>query len=310
MHTNTRLTVHSRYWMIQQYEQGVPVKVLAEQLHVSRTNIYRWLKRYEQEGYPGLVNRCSRPHKIHYRLSAEEELQLQEQRLNRRWGPSRLGYWLGVPSITVYRWLLRHGMNRLPRPPRAPVVRYEMDEPGELVHLDVLYLFALKGKKTAYQFSLVDGYSRMAHAMIAPRRTTDAALQAVQEAQRRFGFPIQRILTDNDSAFAWTPKAHWRTTSGGTTRFTRTLGEWGIRHSTTKVRRPQTNGKVERWHRTIREELYRVHPLFSSEEERKEKLQRYLESYNNERRHTAIGGMTPVQRREQFFNALELSTTS
>ena len=160
MHTNTRLTVHSRYWMIRQYEQGVPVKVLAEQYHISHATFYRWLKRYWKEGYEGLMNRSSRPQKIHYRLTPAEELRLEELRLSHRWGPARLGNQMGVPSITVYRHLLRSGMNRLPRPPRAAVVRYEMSAPGELIHLDIMYLFALRGKKTVYQFSLVDGYTR------------------------------------------------------------------------------------------------------------------------------------------------------
>ena len=147
MHTNTRLTVHSRYWMIRQYEQGVPVKVLAEQYHISHATFYRWLKRYWKEGYEGLMNRSSRPQKIHYRLTPVEELRLEELRLSHRWGPARLGNQMGVSSITVYRHLLRSGMNRLPRPPRAAVVRYEMSAPGELVHLDIMYLFALRGKR-------------------------------------------------------------------------------------------------------------------------------------------------------------------
>ena len=310
MHTNTRLTVHSRYWMIRQYEQGVPVKVLAEQYHISHATFYRWLKRYWKEGYEGLMNRSSRPQKIHYRLTPAEELRLEELRLSHRWGPARLGNQMGVPSITVYRHLLRSGMNRLPRPPRAAVVRYEMSAPGELVHLDIMYLFALRGKKTVYQFSLVDGYTRMAHAFIAPHKSTEAALQAVREAQEYFGFPIQRVLTHNDVAFAWTPRRGWPPPKGGITRFTRTLQEWGIRHSTTRVRRPQTNGKVERWHRTVREELYRAHPLFSSEEQRSGRLEEYLDYYNNQRYHTAIEGMTPVQRREQFYDTQKVSTTS
>ena len=107
------------------------------------------------------MNRSSRPQKIHYRLTPAEELRLEELRLSHRWGPARLGNQMGVSSITVYRHLLRSGMNRLPRPPRAAVVRYEMSAPGELVHLDIMYLFALRGEKTVYQFSLVDGYTRV-----------------------------------------------------------------------------------------------------------------------------------------------------
>jgi transposase InsO family protein len=171
--------------------------------------------------------------------------------------------------------------------------------------LDVLHLFALKGQKPAYQFTLVDGYTRMAYAFIAPKRTTQAALESVAQARSYFGFPIQRVLTDNDVTFAWTPRPGWRggPGEGGMTRFSRTLKEWGTRHSVTRIRRPQTNGKVERFHRTIREELYRPHSLFSSETERSAALSKYLSYYNNCRHHMALEGLTPVQRRNAFFKA-------
>jgi transposase InsO family protein len=193
------------------------------------------------------------------------------------------------------------------------VVRYESETPGDLVHVDILHLFALKGEKPAYQFTLVDGHTPMAYAVIALRRTTDAALNAVKGGENYFGFPIKRVLTDNDVTFAWTPRPGWRGgPQGGITRFSpasgsrgrdRILKEWGIRHSVTRIRRPQTNGKVERFHRTIREELYRPHPLFSHEAERRAALSSYLSYYNNIRYHTALGGLTPVHSRNAYFKA-------
>lgn len=306
MHPKTRLSPYSRERMLQEHQGGVPVTVLARRYGISRTTFYRWRRRGRSQGKGGLGNRPSRPYRIHYRLSPSQIEEVVQLRCLRHLGLARLAPLLGAPASTIYRCLRRRGMGRLPRPPRPPVVRYETSAPGKLVHLDVLHLFALKGQKPAYQFTLVDGYARLAYALIAPRRTTEAALEAVRQAQTYFSFPIQRVLTDNDVTFAWTPRRRWRGgPPGGVSRFTRTLHQWGIRHSVTQVRRPQTNGKVERFHRTIQEELYRPHPLFVDEGERQAALQRYLAYYNQERHHTALGGLTPVQRRDGYFWPME-----
>lgn len=289
---------------------GMPVREVAHVFGISRTTFYRWRRRFLREGRDGLLNRSSRPHRIRYRLTPEQSAALQRLRQEKRWGPARLAPQMGVPVSTVYRCLRRAGLHRLPRDPRPPVLRYEAMAPGDLLHLDVLHLFALKGKRPVCQFTVVDDHTRLAYALIAPRRTTDAALLALRRARETFGFPFRRVLTDNDVTFAWTPRPRWRgVPPGGVTRFTRTLRFWGIRHSVTRLRRPQTNGKVERFHRTIREELYRPHPLFTTEEERQQALAFYLAYYNTERTHTALGGLTPLQRRDQFFTR-GVSTTS
>lgn len=300
MHPNTRLTPHSRERMLKRREQGVPVKTLVAEHGISRTTFYRWRRRYRLEGPSGLRNRSSRPRRVRYRLTPEQEERVVLLRQATRLGPARLAPQTGLPQITVYRCLRRRGLSRLPRPPRPPVVRYECSAPGELVHLDVLYLFALRGQRQAYQFTLVDDCTRLAYACISPRRTTDAALAALREAQQTFGFPIRRVLTDNDLTFAWTPRRGWRLPRAPH-RFTSALHELGIRHGRTRLGRPQTNGKVERFHRTIQEELYRAHPLFESEEQRRDALSAYLHYYNTQRHHTALGGLTPSQRKEAFF---------
>lgn len=304
MHANTRLTPYSRQRMMRDYIQGTPVVMLAAKYGVSRTTFYRWWKRYLSHGNLGLSNRTSRPQRIRYRLSQAQIERVVELRCSKRLGPARLSPLVGLPQTTLYRCLRRVGMGKLPKPPRPPVVRYESDEPGELIHMDVLHLFALKGRKQTYQFTLVDGHTRMAYAVISARRTTDAALQALRQAESYFGFPIKRVLTDNDVTFAWTPRRGFRGgPPGGISRFTLTLKSWGIRHSLTRIRRPQTNGKVERFHRTIQDELYRPHPLFNSEYERERALYDYLSHYNNHRHHTALRGLTPVQRRDAYISA-------
>lgn len=296
--------------MLNMQREGTAVTVITRLFRISRTTFYRWRRRFQTEGPAGLTDRSSRPRHIRRRMDAEQVRILCHLRREKRWGPARLAPKMGVPVSTVYRGLRRAGLHRLPREPRPPVVRYEARAPGDLVHLDVLHLFALKGKKPVCQFTVVDDHTRMAYAWISPRRTTDVALEAVRQAQTAFGFPIRRVLTDNDTTFAWTLRPRWRgVPPGGVTRFTRTLHSWGIRHSVTRLGRPQTNGKVERFHRTIREELYRPHPLFITEEERCAALAHYLAYYNTQRTHTALGGVTPLHRRNQFF-ANGVSTTS
>lgn len=304
MHHKSKLTPYSRGRMMQEYEQGMKVKELVERYGISRTTFYRYRKRFLLEGTEGLKDRSCRPHRVRYRLIPSQVDQVIHLRCTKGLGPLRLVPFVQAPATTIYRCLRRHGLGRLPKPLRPAVVRYEVKSPGELVHLDVLHLFALKGHKPAYQFTLVDDHTRMAYALISPERTTQAALEAVQQARAYFGFPIRRILTDNDTTFAWTFRPRWKgVPRDGKTRFTRTLQEQGIRHSVTRIGRPQTNGKVERFHRTIKEELYRPHTLFVSETEREATLVHYLTYYNYHRYHTALEGLTPVQRRDAFFKA-------
>lgn len=314
MHRNTRLTQHTRLKMAQDYQQGRPIAQLARQLAVSRKTCYRWLQRFQAAGEGGLVNRSSRPHRLHRRLTEAEEEQLLALRQERRWGPLRLAGHLGVPSATVYRALRRRGQHRLPRPPRTPVHRYEAPQPGALVHLDVLHLFALKGQKPICQFTVVDDYTRQAYALLAPRRTSEAALEALTEAEAAFGYRFQAVLTDNDVTFTLAARPdlwrqRWKLAHPPPTRFTRGCQARGIRHRLTRVGRPQTNGKVERFHRTIREECWRPR-LFATEQEREHALRTFLHYYNHERPHTALGGKTPNQRREHYFAKTGVLPTS
>jgi len=190
-------------------------------------------------------------------------------------------------------------------------VRYEAAAPGDLVHLDVLQLFALKGRKPIYQFTVVDDCTRQAAALLAPKRTARAALELLAQAQQQFGFSFRSVLTDNDATFtaAALPQLWHGAPQAPVTQFTRGCEAMGMRHRLIRVRRPQTNGKVERFHRTIREECWRVRP-FADELQREEALARYLRYYNYRRPHSALGGQTPIQRSNLFVSTLGLSPTS
>ena len=191
------------------------------------------------------------------------------------------------------------------------VIRYEAAAPGDLVHMDVLQLFALKGRKPIYQFTVVDDCTRQAAALLATKRTARSALRLLVEAQKQFGFTFRSVLTDNDATFtaAALPQLWHGAKEPPITQFTRGCEAMGMRHRLTRVRRPQTNGKVERFHRTIREECWRVRP-YTSELQRETALAQYLRYYNQGRPHSALGGQTPTQRTRAYFSNRAVSPTS
>jgi transposase InsO family protein len=311
--------------MIEAHVHGKqPITTLAHELGVSRQTCYRWLHRFRAAGVAGLVNRTSRPHQLRQALSEDLLTQLLRLRQERRWGPLRLAGQLGLASATVYRALRRVNAHRL-RYPRPPVVRYEASRPGALVHLDVLHL-ASRSDTGRYQFTVIDDYTRQAWALLAPRRTAAVAVAALQAAQQAFGYPFQAVLTDNDATFtvAALPQMWRGARSAPMSRFTKACAGLGIRHQLTRVRRPQTNGKVERLHRTMREECWRpfsqryglqledvAHQPKAARRARaallaqplpwQATLDAYLTYYNHQRPHMALAGRTPEQRKTAYF---------
>ena len=139
-HANARLTQFGRLLLVQRItELGWPPPLAAESLGVSRATAYKWLARYRAEGRAGLADRTSRPHRCPHALPAAQVRRVLAARRRRRQGPHRLGYHLGLPRSTVYGVLRRHHMSRLADTDRTSgvVVRYQREQPGELVHLDV-----------------------------------------------------------------------------------------------------------------------------------------------------------------------------
>lgn len=332
MHANTKLTFHSRYKLVQDYQAGRRVVDLADALGVSRKTIYAWLRRFTLEGVAGLHDRGSRPHAVHYRLPEDQVATLVARRQETWWGPRRLVGCCSASASTIYRILRRRGLHRRPAL-RRQVVRYEAGAPGALVHLDLLHLATAQGRSW-YQVTLIDDYSREVWATVVSRRTTNVLLQALAAAQAALGYPFAAVMTDNDAAFTVEalPQAYHRLDGGNEGRFTAALRAQGIRHVRTQVRRPETNGKVERFHRTVREECWRpfarqlgvtldgVAALPKEERRRQaallakpiaweEPLVKYLQYYNENRPHTALNGNAPTVRRKAFF-AQALSPTS
>jgi transposase InsO family protein len=225
-------------------------------------------------------------------------------RRRRRQGPHRLGYHLGMARSTVYGVLRRHGVSRLAHTDRASgvVVRYQREHPGELVHLDVKKLgripggggHKLHGRATTtprgrgigydYIHSAVDDRSRVAFSQILPDESAVTAALFLVEAAAFFadhGVQIQRVLTDNAKAYA------------ESFLFAETAAGLGIRLKRTRRYRPQTNGKVERFNKTLLDE-WAYARLYRSNTERHRAFTRWLRFYNHRRPHTSLDGLTPM----------------
>ena len=307
MHGNARLTPQGRLLLCQRIEAGWPVAHAAAAMGISRDRAYVWWRRYREEGMAGLEDRSSRPRRSPARTKPSVERRIVHLRRNKGLGPARIAGIVRVPASTVHRVLVRHGLNRLDhldRPTRMPIRRIEMTRPGELVHVDIKKLGRIpKGggwrahgraarpsttqtKKAAigYAFvhSAVDGYSRLAYSEVLGDEQAATATAFWERADaffRSHGITIERVITDNGPCYR-------------SRLFNQALGS--IVHTYTRPYRPATNGKVERYNRTLLAEWAYARP-WSSDGQRTRALTTWLHLYNHHRHHTAIGG-APIAR--------------
>ncbi|MET9512023.1 IS481 family transposase [Streptomyces flavidovirens] len=307
-HRNARLTVHGRRLLIERVISGRPVAHVAAEMGISRTTAHKWVRRFRSEGPSGLADRSSRPRSTPHRTPADLEARVCRLRQDHKLGPARLGPILGLPASTVHRILTRHGLHRLAwldRPTGTVIRRYERDRPGELVHIDVKKLGRIPdggGHRTlgrqagrvtrgamGFDFihSAVDDHSRLAYSEIHSDEKVATCAAFLTRAAAFFhahGIArIERVLTDN--AWAYRKGLAWKAalaTLGATGKLTRTY-------------RPQTNGKVERFNRTLLEEWAYLRP-YTSNEQRSQALADFLHTYNHHRCHTALAGKPPITR--------------
>jgi transposase InsO family protein len=309
MHANARLTPLGRLTLVLRIESGRPVAHVAKEMGISRPTAYKWWKRWNEGGQLGLVDRSSHPRRCPHETSPSVAAQIEELRRTLKLGPARIGYRLGVAPSTVYRVLVRLHLNRLAwmdRPTGRVIRRYERERPGELIHVDIKKLGKIPqgggwktlgrqaGQRNSRNFgrqpvgfefihSAVDDHSRLAYSEILTDERKDTAAGFWRRAVIWFaehGIEIEEVLTDNGSCYRSLP-------------FAEALGE--VKHRKTKPYRPQTNGKVERFNRTMLEEWAYVRP-YASGEERSEAFGLFLHLYNHHRSHTALGGKAPISR--------------
>jgi transposase InsO family protein len=319
-HRNAALTPRARLRMARLIvDQEWPVARAAERYDVSWRTADRWAKRYRELGEAGMVDRSSRPHNSPNRTPAPVVRKLVHLRWKQRLGPVAIGAKLSMPSSTVHAVLVRCRLNRLTHIDRVtgePVRRYEHDHPGSLLHVDVKklgnipdgggwrYVGRRQGQRNrvatpghrinahynaivgkAFVHTVIDDHSRVAYAEIHDDETAATAALVLRHAVAWFGargVTTERVLSDNGSAY----KSHlWAAT----------CAELGIAPKKTRPYRPQTNGKIERFHRTLAEG-WAFKRFYNSEHARRAALPAWIHEYNHHRPHTAIGKATPITR--------------
>ncbi len=312
LNAKPRLSPWSRLLLVERVLTGRPAAHVAAEMGISRATAYKWLARYRAEGVAGLTDRSSRPRTSPGRTAPELEAAVVALRRDRRLGPARIAGILQMNASTVHRILARHGLPRLAwldRPTGQPVRRYERARPGELVHVDVKKLGRLRdggGWRYAGRDSLerrraradtrigyeyvhcaIDDHTRLAYAEIHPDERADTCAGFLRRAAAWFaehGIPdIERVMTDN--ALAYRRSRVWR----------QALADIGAAPRFTRRYRPQTNGKAERFNRTLLEEWAYAQP-FSSGSDRAAALPGWLHTYNHHRTHTALEGRPPISR--------------
>jgi len=299
-------------------EDRWPLRRAAERFQVSATTAARWAGRYRLLGAAGMVDRSSRPHRSPGQTPTRTERRIIKVRVLRRWGPARIGYLLGLHPSTVHRVLTRYRLAKLrwlDRPTGRVIRRMESARCGDLVHVDVKKLGKIpagggwrmlgytvgrhnartdrsSGTSNKYRNPLrgyhflhtaLDAHSRLAYSELLADERKETAAAFWLRANTWFahcGITVRNVLTDNGSCYR--SKA-----------FGEALGD--ITHRRTRPYRPQTNGKVERFHRTLADE-WAYARLYRSDTERCDEFPRWLHTYNHHRGHTALGGQPPATR--------------
>jgi transposase InsO family protein len=319
-HANAALTPKARLKLARLVvDDGWSIARAAERFQVSWPTAKRWVERYRQCGEAGMQDRSSRPHSQPNRTPRPLVRKIVHLRWKQRLGPVAIADRVGLAASTVHAVLVRCRLNRLSHVDRCtgePVRRYEHDTPGAMLHVDVKklgnipdgggwrYVGRAQGDKhrsatagkprnkhrnpligTAFVHTVLDDHSRVAYAEIHDDETAATAIAVLHRAVAWFaarGVTTQRVLSDNGSCY----RSHaWRDA----------CTELGIRHKRTRPYRPQTNGKIERFHRTLADG-WAFKRLYTSESARRKALPAWLHEYNHHRPHTAIGKTPPITR--------------
>jgi transposase InsO family protein len=290
-------------------EQGWSGRRAAERFQCSPATAAKWAGRY-RSGLP-MTDRSSRPHRCPARLARRVEHRIVALRFVRRWGPHRIGYHLGLNRSTVERVLARYRMPKLVYldqatglPARRPKpVRYERATPGELVHVDIKKQGRIpdggghrklgrtlgnhnnkqQGRGYSFLHHAVDDHSRLAYSEILGDERQETAAAFWHRANAFFanaGITVQAVMTDNGSCYR-------------SRTFAAALG--AVEHLWTRPYRPQTNGKVERFNRTLAQEWAYAH-TYLTDEARAATYPAWLHHYNHHRPHTGIRGQRPSDR--------------
>lgn len=298
-HKNARTTPHSRQILVERVGHGLPARQVAQELGISRQTVQKWLARVRSEGESGLQDRTSRPVHSPTRLSKsklERIITLRLQRLT----AEQIAERSGLPRSTVAKHLSNVGMGKLPAlHPPPPVVRYEREWPGELIHIDTKKLgrFQRLGHRITGNrhgsggagwdclHVCVDDASRLAYVEIHPDERPYTAARFLIHALRFFndhGVQVQRVMTDNGNPYRSRP-------------FAKACRWLRLQHKRTRPYTPRTNGKAERFIQTLmRQWAYRC--AYPNSGLRNAALPKWLHRYNHLRPHASLGRKPPISR--------------
>ena len=313
LHGNAALSLNGRRRMVHAVmEQGRSITQAAEAAGVSDRTCSKWVARFRQDGDVGLLDRSSAPKRVHNR--SDEQLVALLAALRRlRFTAPELADLLDMPCSTISGILKRLGMGKLGRIGLEPAVRYERARPGELIHIDVKKLGRIKGgagkritgaggrnakplrRDAAGVRRLqagwdavhvaIDDATRLAYVEVLSDEKATTAVGFLRRAVsffERHGITVERLMTDNGSPYISTVHAV-------------ACRALGIRHLRTRPYRPQTNGKAERFIRTMLGG-WAYGAIYASSDERTAALDGWLWHYNHRRRHQALGRQTPINR--------------
>jgi transposase InsO family protein len=262
---------------------------------VSRATWYKWKRRYDTYGIDGLKNQSRKPHNIkNLKVTEELEKLVLELRLNNRFGPMRIRfrlkrkYGVSLGTKTIYNLLKRHKLNVLSVKLKRKYKRFEMKHPNELVQMDTKGPFYLKASRTKHYFiHVIDDCSRKVVSKWCNRRTSEAALSVLKEWVKLHGKP-NKVMHDGGTEFT-------------STDFKNFLILNGIKDKQIPKGYPQEQGKVEAYNKIVISEFLQIEEL-KDEKDGAEKYESFVNSYNYEREHGGINGMTPA---EKFMKCLK-----
>jgi transposase InsO family protein len=322
-HANAALTPRARLRLARLIvDFGWPPARAAERYDVSWKTAKKWADRYANEGPAGMVDRSSAPHHQPKRTPTVVVRKIVHLRWKQRLGPVEIGDRLGMASSTVHAVLVRCRINRLTHLDRVtgePIRRYEHEHPGDLIHVDVKklgkvpdgggwrYVGRQQGERnrsatvartgeprnkwrspvigTCFLHTVIDDHSRVAYVEAHDDETKETAAAVLRNAVAWFaerGVTVHRVLSDNGSCYK-------------SNLWAQTCAELQITPKKTRPYRPQTNGKIERFHRTLAEG-WAFKKFYSSESARLAALPAWVHEYNHHRPHSAIGKAAPITR--------------
>jgi transposase InsO family protein len=287
-------------------DQHWTIEATAERFQVDAKTVRKWRDRYLAEGDAGLYDRSSRPHRSPQRTCRAVRRRVMRLRCKRRWGADRIAHETGLAASTVRSILNAAGLGRLDRGDRAcsgrPVRRYQREQPGELIHADVKKLAAIptgggwrlhgrgndshgghSGAGYRYIHTALDDRTRLAYSEVLDDEQAVTAASFWLRAAAWFAthdIHCARVITDNGSCYR---SGLWHRACAAT----------GTAVKKTRPRRPQTNGKVERFHRILLEEWAYIRP-WTSEHQRTNSYAGFIHFYNHHRPHGALGWSTPA----------------